>query len=255
MKYNLLKMVQLILSSMDSDEINDISDTAESLQVVDIIETVYNENIGEILYPEHKDFFLLEATSGTTPTVLSRPTNVIEMDWFRYNNKLTADTNNDFRDVTFLSIPDFTDRQNSLDIDGSEVEAMTFTNDASQAFVFKILNNKMPQYFTVIGDHYIICDSYISTEESNLQQSNTWAYGRLTPTFTASNTFTPDIDEYNFAQFFNECKAQCFADLKQTINPKTEKKSRDGKIRSQHRKWDMRGELDPIKQFRNFGRK
>jgi hypothetical protein len=208
MKYNLLKMVQLILSSMDSDEINDISDTAESLQVVDIIETVYNENIGEILYPEHKDFFLLEATSGTTPTVLSRPT-----------------------------------------------EAMTFTNDASQAFVFKILNNKMPQYFTVIGDHYIICDSYISTEESNLQKANTWAYGRLTPTFTASNTFTPDIDEYNFAQFFNECKAQCFADLKQTINPKTEKKSRDGKIRSQHRKWDMRGELDPIKQFRNFGRK
>jgi len=34
MKYTLLKMVQLILSAMDSDEVNGISDTVESLQVV-----------------------------------------------------------------------------------------------------------------------------------------------------------------------------------------------------------------------------
>jgi hypothetical protein len=248
-------MVQLILSSLDSDEVNDISDTAESLQVVDIIETVYNENIGDILYPEHKDLFELDATSGTTPTILTRPSNVIELEWFKYNNKLTADSNDNFVTVSFINTLEFLERQNALDIDESVVEEMVFTNDESETFDIKITNNKMPTYYTLVNDHYVICDAYISGEETNLQKTNTLCYGRLTPTFTRSNTFSPDIDEYNFAQFFNECKSQAFADLKQTINQKTEKKSRDGRIRTQKRKWDMRGGVDPVQEFRHFGRK
>ena len=255
MKYNLLKITQMILSAMDSDEINDISDTAESLQVVDIIETVFNENASELLYPEHEDFFELAATSATTPTILTRPTNVVDMSWFKYNNSLAATTNDNFVRVNWMEVEAFIDAQNALDIDLSTVENMTFTNSESETFVYKIRNDIWPSYYMLIDDHYVICDAYISSEETNLQKSNTWCYGRLNPTFTRSNTFTPDIDEYNFAQFFNECKSQCFADLKQTINVKSEKKSRDGKIRTQKRKYDLRGDLDPIQQFKNFGRK
>ena len=255
MKYNLLKMTQLILSAMDSDEINDISDTAESLQVVDIIETVYNENSSELLYPEHKDFFELAATDATTPTILTRPTNVIDMTWFKYNHQLTADADDNWVTVNYVDPDTFMERMNTLAVAETYNEAMTFTNSESETFVYRVCNTRMPSYYMLIDDHYIICDSYVTAEETNLQKTNTWCYGRLSETFTRSNTFSPNIDEYNYAQFFNECKSQCFADLKQTVNIKSEKKSRDGKIRTQKRKYDLRGELDPIQQFKNFGRK
>ena len=42
-KLTVLDMTQKILSSMDSDDVNSISDTEESLQVVDIIEDTYHD--------------------------------------------------------------------------------------------------------------------------------------------------------------------------------------------------------------------
>ena len=38
MRYNLLEMVQRVLAAMDSDEVNSITDTAESVQVALLIE-------------------------------------------------------------------------------------------------------------------------------------------------------------------------------------------------------------------------
>jgi hypothetical protein len=257
MKYNLLKTTQYILSAMDSDEITDIDDTLESQQVVDIIESVYNEMAAEITFPEHDDLFQMDETSSTTPTVLTRPSNCVDMHWLQYNHQETGENNTNWVDLTEITIQEFLRRENGLDVDQTNVETFTYTTKNSETYTVKVYNDRMPQVYMVLNDNSVICDAYDSSEETELQTENTRAFGKIVPTFTRSNSFEFDIDEYNFMQFFNECKSQCFADLKQMVNPKAEKKSREGRIRTQKRKHDLRYQSveNTVQRFPNFGRK
>jgi hypothetical protein len=241
---------------MDSDEITDIDDTLESKQVVDIIESVYNEIAAEITLPEHTELFYLDETSGTTPTVLTRPTNVVEMQWLQYNHQVTGENNTNWQRLTHVSLEDFLLRENGYDVDASNIETFTFTTKNSETYTIKVRNDAMPTYYMVLNDHYVICDAYDSDEDTFLQTEKSRAFGTITPTFTRTNAFEFDIDEYNFMQFFNECKSQCFADLKQNINPKAEKKSREGRIRTLKRKHDMHRSSveDVVKSFPDYGR-
>ena len=60
----LLRLVQDILSSLDSDEVNSISDTPESLQVANIVRTTYEDLVSLLDLPEHFSFFEL-TTAGS----------------------------------------------------------------------------------------------------------------------------------------------------------------------------------------------
>ena len=253
MKYTLLKMTQLILSSMDSDEVNDITSTVESKQVVDIIETAYNEMASDYHWPEHHDFFQLDATSSTTPTLLTRPSNLVSMDWFKYNVKLTADSNDNYDLVREVSHLEFIKRMEAFDVDQSNVSTYNLTRN-SQTFPINHLPDKMPSYYMVFSDSEIVCDSIDTDEDTNLQKSKTWCHGQLEQTFTRSNTFVPNIDEATFSTFFNECKATCFADLKQTINPHLERKLRREEIRTQKNKHAIPTTTDNVRNFPNYGR-
>jgi len=255
MKYTLLKMTQLILSSMDSDEVNDISDTTESLQVVDIIETVYNEFLSDYNFPEHHDFFQLEATTSATPLVLTRPTNMVNIDWFKYNTKLTSESNDNYDLVNEVTQLDFIERMEAFDVDQTNVSTFDITVN-SQTFPINYRTDKMPQYYMVIGDDRIVCDSLDTSEDAtNLVKAKTWCHGQLEQTFTRSNTFVPNIDEMTFSAYFNECKAQCFADLKQTINQRLERKVRQGAVRIQKNKYAIPTTTDWVKTFPDYGRK
>ncbi len=254
MKYTLLKMTQLILSSMDSDEVNDIADTVESAQVVDIIETTYNEFLSDYHFPETHDFFQLEATSSTTPLVLTRPSNVVNMDWFKYNWKLTSESNDNYDLVREVSRLEFMNRTDAFDVDSSNVSTFDITRN-SQTFPINYRNDKMPAYYMVFNDSQIVCDSIDTDEDTNLQKAKTWCHGQLEQTFTRSNTFTPDIDEQTFSAYYNECKAQCFADLKQTINQRLERKVRQEAIRIQKNKHAIPTTTDWVHTFPDYGRK
>lgn len=53
----LIEYVQDILSSMDSDEVNSISDTVESMQVATILKNCYEELVANIELPEEYTLF------------------------------------------------------------------------------------------------------------------------------------------------------------------------------------------------------
>ncbi len=254
MKYTLLKMTQLILSSMDSDEVDSIGDTTESLQVVDIIETVYNEFQSDYHFPEHHDFFQLEATSSTTPLVLTRPTNLVNMDWFKYNTKLTSESNDNYNLIAEVSQLDFISRMEAFDVDSSNVSTFDITRN-SQTFPINYRTDKMPQYYMVFNDSQIVCDSIDTTEDTNLQKAKTWCHGQLEQGFTRSDSFVPNIDEATFSAYFNECKAQCFSDLKQTINQRLERKARQEAVRIQKNKQAIPTTTNRVNTFQNYGRK
>jgi len=86
MKYTLLELVQLIASSMDSDEVNSITDSVEAQQIANVIQTTYFDIIGRANLPEHYDLVNLEGSgSAITPTLMFVPPTINEIRWIKYN--------------------------------------------------------------------------------------------------------------------------------------------------------------------------
>lgn len=85
MKFTLLQLTQSILSSLNSDEVNSIGDTTESLQVAECIRTSYLNMLGRYDLPEHNQIFQLTAsTDSTKPVVMYRPDGINRIEWIKY---------------------------------------------------------------------------------------------------------------------------------------------------------------------------
>ena len=70
MRYTLLEMTQLILSAMDSDEVNSISDTTESLQVANMARSVFYDMCVDMNFPCYETLLQLEASGDSAKPVL-----------------------------------------------------------------------------------------------------------------------------------------------------------------------------------------
>jgi len=238
MKYTLLELTQQILLSLDGDEVNSIDDTEESRAVAKIIKECYYDIVGQLDLPEHYDFFQLEATSLATPTVMTRPSDAITVEWVKYDEKTGTDTDVKYREIQYLPTKNFLDLVLNLNSEGTDVTQYNFsTND--ETFSLKAKNNSAPSFFTSFDDGKILFDSFDSDEDSHLQASKTLCYGVINPTFTLTDSFTPDLDHRQFALLLNEAKAQCWSDLKQQINARAENKVRQNKIDSQKKKQNV----------------
>lgn len=227
MQYTLLKCVQLILSGMGSDEVNDIADTTEATMVVDVLEQTYYDIAATIDFPDQWDFFELTASSSSTPTTLTLPTNVGKLEWVKYDWKPVAETVRDIREVKPLERNDFFDRMNGLDTDESNVYTYTFNNSLG-TFEVRGFNDRLPTYYTTFNDGTLIFDNYDASITDQLEANRTWCYGNIIPTFTRSNDYIPDLPPRQFNLFFNEAKAQAFHDIKQVANAKAEQRARRG---------------------------
>ena len=84
----------------------------------------------------------------------------------------------------------------------------------------------MPSFYTSFDDEHIVMDSYKSSVESTLQNSKTQAYGMVYPTFTISDTFTPDLDDTLFPYLLAESKSVAFSLFKSGSDPKVEQAAR-----------------------------
>ena len=94
---------------------------------------------------------------------------------------------------------------------------------------------KHPEYFSTPDDYNLIFDSYYSTDDTTLQKSKTMCSGLLYPTFTLSDSFTPDLNPQQFSLLINRAKERAFIELKQMENRDASKEARRQKIVTQ---WD-----------------
>ena len=84
MKYTLNEMVKIIMSAMDSDEINSIDDTIESTQVALLIKGVFFDIATDIGLPEHETLFeLTESGTSLQPTLMTLPERVTRVNWIK----------------------------------------------------------------------------------------------------------------------------------------------------------------------------
>lgn len=253
MEYNLLRMTQLILSSMDSDEVNSIDDTVESQQVVDIIETTFNDIVSAIDFPSDWDLVQLTSVSDADrPTLLTVPSNVAKLEWVQYDNSEDGDTTRDFQIVKPMSRFAFFERMNQLDTADSNVYQFDY-EVGSQTFDVRGLDDSFPRYYTTVDNDTLIFDNYNSEFDVTLVGSKTQCYGNIIPTFSRTDAFVPPLDNKHFTILFNEAKSSAWADLKQAQNSKAEQRARRGWVNASRNKSKV-PERPAIYDTPNFGR-
>lgn len=94
MKLTLLQLTQNILSAMNSDEVNSISDTTESMQVATAIQTTYMNMIGRYELPEHIQLIQLNPSNDpASPVLMTRPDDITRIEWIKYFDTNPADGN------------------------------------------------------------------------------------------------------------------------------------------------------------------
>lgn len=256
MRYTLLRMTQLILSSMDSEEVNSIGDTTEASQVVDIIETTFNDIVSNTDFPGHWDLFELEASGDNTrPTLMYLPDGVQNIEWVEYDNRETGSTVRLMRPVSPLPKYEFFDRMEGLDSADASNYQFNYLVGA-ETFDVRGKNDRFPQYFTTVDNRTLLFDSYHSDYDTTLVGNKTACYGKKIPTFTRQNSFVPDLDPQHFSYLFNEAKAACHAQLKQVENGVAMKGARTAKIAIQRNRYNT---AKPTYRTRtdlpNYGRK
>lgn len=218
MRTTLLSMVQSILSDMDSEDVNSISDTVEAQQIASVIQDTYFNLISAREIPEHKQMLQLTSLSNSQkPTHFRYPNNTKEIEVLFYN---TATSGSTYTQVYFLEPIDFLNR-----VDETATNVLEVDTVAGEVPVF-VYTDRMPKYYTSFDDDNIIMDAYDSSIESTLQTSKSRAYGTLYPTFSITDDFEPDIDDTMLPYLLAEAKSTCFSLFKSGSDPKVEQAAR-----------------------------
>jgi hypothetical protein len=221
MKTTLLELVQSILSDMDSEAVNSISDSVEAQQVASVIEDTYYNIISNRDIPELKRIITLTSLSDSTrPTHFKYPVNVKQLEEIRYN--IASVGNVTYAVVPFIDPLEFIARQ-STDEDAT---AIIQVPDVDTSAVFLIRNDGMPSYYTSFDDEHIVFNSYDAGVEAIMQASKTMAYGTVYPTFSITDAFEPHLDDNMMPYLLAESKSVCFSLFKSGSDPKVEQAAR-----------------------------
>lgn len=252
MKYTLLELTQRILESMESDEVNSISDTPESQAVANIIKEVYYDIVGHLDPNESHGVFKLDASGDNTkPVLMTIPTTVSNIDWIKYNKNTSADPR--YEILRPVSHEEFFALTKAYTVSDTNVNTMTVTVNG-ESIVFKYYNDRYPQFYTIFDEYSVVFNAYDSDIETTLTEARSLGEGSLIPTFTMTDAFVPDLDPRQFQLLLNEAKATAFVELKQTTNAKAEQKSRRNFVKAQKDKWTNASDGSNKQKTYSFGR-
>jgi len=216
MRTTLLEIVQSILSDMDSEPVNSISDSIEAEQIASVVEDTYYNFISTRDIPEHRRLLKITSLSDST-----KPTHFQyvgrQLYWIRYNIDESGGTS--YKEIKYIEPGDFVTRN----ISSTNV---TTVYDVAASTNLLIVNNKMPSVYTSFDDEHIVMDAYKATLETTLQSTKTQAYGVVMPTFNIDDVFEPDLDDSLLPYLLAESKAACFSLFKSGSDPKIEQSAR-----------------------------
>lgn len=233
---------------MNSDEVNSIGDTEESMTVANIIKECYFEIIGRADLPESDEVFQLTASGDNTkPTVMFVPERVLKIKSLKY-----TDLSKGTYEPIFIPFEEFTNYVSLFNIGDNFIGAQTLTNTLGQVFTFYYRNNEGPTYYTSFDDNTLIFDSFNLSDGLTLIGAKTVCHGPLSPNWSMTDSFIPDLDARQFQLLLQAAKAQAFVEIKQIENPKAERKERRNEILAQRTK----DKVDPrTGLYRAYGRK
>lgn len=227
----LLDMTKEILSSLDSDDVDSITETVEATQVANVILATYRDLSTILDLPESTGFFELDSpASASTPVQLNIPEHVVRVDRFWYGAL------NDENEVKFELPQLFLDRVLQYDTTESNVSSMELVSHNSSNITFKFYTDRDPEIYTVIEDDHIICNAFDSAVDTFLTKAKSYTYGKWTDEVTLADGTTFNLDKNAERLLLNEAKGQAFLELKQMENPKANLRARRMFVQSQWKK-------------------
>lgn len=192
-----LQYVQNCLSIMDSDAIDSINDTAESVQIATLLADVYDELIHRQEWDFLKGPIALQSLVDTTqPTTVSIPQDVAYVGWVWYDVSAPTDGGPNKRKMTYVDPAEFIERYGS-GLPAPNRQSITITQGTEGAIIqFYVRNDVNPTHYTCFDDQHIIFDAFNSAFETTVQSTKISAFGLTNPQFTVSDDFVPKLPEH-----------------------------------------------------------
>lgn len=229
-KKTLIDIVQGILSEADGDEVDSIADTIESSQCADCVITAFENMVSNGQIKHHDTILRLDATSSSTPNVMTRPEGFYDIQWIQYDKRTTAGGDQAYTEIDYLPPYDFFEKQAQLTASATEVDTVTLDS----GHVMLCYNDRQPRYYTFMEDYDdIIFDAYDSAIETNLQNSKSLAFGTLLPTLAKSDAATPDLPKNLANQLVNEARALYFDLYKDGVTSEIDRLRRRSEVHMQ----------------------
>lgn len=232
-KKTLLQIVQDIMNDLDSDKVNSISDTVEAEQIAQVCQSVYFDVITTMPLPEHKELTSLTGLSNSTYPNFMDSSTLISIQEVRYN--VSEETGKvKYRVIPYYEPEEFLARILKRDTSADNV---ILVSDPTSGIQLPIINDEMPNYYTLFDNKYICFDAYKATVDTTLQTSKTLALGVKYPSFTVEDNAIPDMGDTVFPYYISECKSRCFSMFKGGPDPKVEQFARKQRYFLRNDRW------------------
>lgn len=252
MNVTLLDVVQRLLTDMDSDSINTISETIESTSVANVVKDVYEQIIDEHEVANHKRIFQLDGIGETArPTYLQIPDGYFDVEWFNYDKRLASTDDPLYLPVNYVSPEEFITRTNMRRSSDTNVDEV-IDQDGGK---FYIENDKPPEYFTSFNNDFIVCDSYDSAVESTLQGSKTQVYAKYRPTLALTDSAVIDLPKHLMSLLMAEARELVFELYKDGAPRKVSQIALRTRVRAQRTDHRLNRLQNPIDQLPDYGRR
>jgi hypothetical protein len=225
-KKTLLEIVQIILSKLDSDEVNSIGDTTESLQVAQEVETTYYDMLSNLEIPQRQKLISFDSVIDVDnkPNYLKVKELVDNFEFLLYN--IGTEVAPDYKKMTFVQPSDFL-LYVTQNTQGSTTMVVTDPEGAK----FPIKTDQHPTYYTTFDDTHLVFDSYNSSVDDTLQESKCIGIAQVIPEFRLEDDYTPELPAKLFPLLIAEASSMCFINHKQAPNSKEEQRARRQLVR------------------------
>lgn len=248
MSKTLLEIVQDILSSIDGDEVNSITDTSEAEQIARIVRQSYNDIMSRTNWPSSRRAVALTPRSDSNfPTHMILNENVKELISIFYNMADLGDTRREYREIKYLDPDDFLRKINVRNNDEATVDIVA--DDSGIELL--IQNNKDPEYYTSFNDTDLVFDSYDAQVDSTLQEGKFQAQAFIIPAFNLTDSFVPDLPVDAFSFLEEEATSRAQFKLRQIQDVKSEQSSLKNSRRLSRKAWRTNGGI----RYPDYGRK
>src|SRR5574339_547395 len=119
-----------------------IDESIESTQIAEIVKNTYYHIIDGRNWPHLFTLFQLTETSASTPTHFTISTNVMDIDFIKYNKVRAGETRNRYEEIYYREPKEFIEILNGRVSDNSNVTVITDTS----GLPLNIHNDRPPQY-------------------------------------------------------------------------------------------------------------
>ena len=248
MTKTLLDITQEILSEMDSDEVNSISDTVESEQVANIVITVYRDMMSNRNWPHQKGAAVMTARGDSNfPTHMLLDSAVKELISVRYDKHLVGETQKKYSRIDYKDPDEFLDQINRRNNDNANVDVIS--DDSGVDLL--IINDTHPMMYTSFDDTNIVFDSYHNLVDTTLQSSKMQSLGYILSLLTFADASVPTMPDEALSALIEESKSRAQLKLRQFQDVKSETEASRQQRWLSRKAWKTNGGI----RYPNYGKK